>query len=64
MVEHSVTESTNILIAYKKGGLNLNEATALFSNATGLNKEAAETFLHGMTRTNVKTILKKELAND
>ena len=58
-----ISASIDVLISYKKGNLNLIEASLLFSEMTGLGESAAEKFLRGMSRSNVKTLTRKDSKN-
>lgn len=48
-----VSGSVDVLIAYKKGSVNLQEAVSTFSLLTGLSTEIAERFVTGLRRENV-----------
>ena len=58
-----INASIDVLISYKKGNLNLTEASSLFSEMTGLAKNTAEKFLRGMSRNNVKKFNRKDSKN-
>jgi len=58
-----ISASIDVLISYKKGNLNLIEASLLFSEMTGLGENTAEKFLRGMSRNNVKKFTRKDSKN-
>ena len=47
------SESVELLLAYKRGEINLADATVLFSSMTGLSTRISEKFLKGLKRENV-----------
>ena len=47
------SESVELLLAYKKGEINLSDATVLFSMMTGLSTRTSEKFLNRLKRENV-----------
>jgi len=54
------TRTIEIIIAYKKGSLNLHEASSLLTEATGLTAETAISLLSKMKRQNTIRLWKKE----
>ena len=62
-MQSQIADSINVLISYQKGELNITEARTLFSQMTGLDKTAAEKFLRGLSRFNVKTLIIPETKN-
>lgn len=47
------SESVELLLAYKRGEINLADATVLFSSMTSLSTRISEKFLKGLKRENV-----------
>ena len=51
--DEKISASIDVIIAFKKGGLNRSEAIARFSFLTGLDPMFAEQFFCGLTRENI-----------
>ena len=52
-VPNNIIKSTDVLVQYKKGELNLTQAKILFSDLTGLSQVLALKFIQGLKRDNV-----------
>ena len=52
-IDAKTTGSIDVLVAYKKGGLTLDQAVDRFRKLTGLTVEIAEKFIKGMGRDNI-----------
>ena len=52
-VPNNIIKSTDVLVQYKKGELNLTQAKILFSDLTGLPQVSALKFIQGLKRDNV-----------
>jgi len=52
-VPNNIIKSTDVLVQYKKGELNLTQAKILFSDLTGLSQVSALKFIQGLKRDNV-----------
>ena len=59
----AISDSIEMLLSYKKGNLSLTEASTLFSQITGIDRDMAGKSLRGMSRTNVKALIKKDSKN-
>ena len=58
--QQRIDATIDILIAYKKGETNLEDAVAEFCFLSGFNKTSARKFLTGMSRDNVLLLPLKE----